>query len=405
MVIYPKDWKRYSFRSFFKLLTNNTLSRDKLSSSGETGDIHYGDILVKYGSTISSSDDIPRIKPDFHFQATDYLQKNDVIIADTAEDETVGKMIQIGDVDFPLVSGLHTIACRPTIETADGYLGYYMNSKCWHDQLLPYIVGTKVSSVSKKSLRETELYLPADISEQRSIVEALAGMDTHIANLTELIEKKKAIRDGALEDLVSGRTRLVGFHGKWICTALNEIAKVYDGTHQTPKYVSSGIRFVSVENINAIYESNKYIKRTDFERDFKVQPIKGDILMTRIGDIGSTCLIESDEPIAYYVSLALLKQIKINSMYLCYAMKGSQFMKELDDRTLHHATPKKINKGEIGKCLVWYPSDPEEQRMIASTLSDMDEEIHCLSVERDKMQRIKAGVMDDLLTGRVRLIG
>lgn len=100
-----------------------------------------------------------------------------MIIADTAEDETVGKAVQIGELNMPLISGLHTIACRPNYQTAGGFLGYYINSNCYHDQLLPYITGIKVSSISKKSIGETELYIPVDPKEQQAIAEVLTAMD------------------------------------------------------------------------------------------------------------------------------------------------------------------------------------------------------------------------------------
>jgi len=298
---------------------------------------------------------------------------------------------------------LHTIVCRPLMPTATGFLGYYMNSRGYHDQLLPYITGIKVSSVSKTSIRKTELHVPSTVAEQEAIVNAIESFDRHIANLAELIEKKKAIRDGALEDLLSGETRLDGFNDKWVDKPLGTICRVYDGTHQTPKYVPNGIRFVSVENIGDIYASDKYISEAAYASDFKAYPEKGDILMTRIGDIGTPCIVSSNEPIAYYVSLALLKEIAIHTPFLYYAMQGSFFQKELDDRTLHHATPKKINKGEIGKCLVKYPNSQDEQKAIADVLTAMDDEIKALEGEQDKMTQIREGAMDDLLTGRVRL--
>lgn len=403
MVTYPSDWRTYPFKKFFRLIPNNTLSRDKLSSSGTIGNIHYGDVLIKYGDTISDQDDIPRVREDIDFVANNLLQKNDVIVADTAEDETVGKVTQVGDVSIPLVGGLHTVVCRPNIETADGYLGCYMNSRYYHDQLLPYITGIKVSSVSKKSLNETEITIPNDIQEQKAIVSIFNDMDRHISNITELIEKKRGIRDGALEDLMSCRTRLGGYSEDWCEVSLSDICKIYDGTHQTPKYASQGIRFVSVENITNIYGSEKYISFSAYETGFKVYPEKGDILMTRIGDIGTPCIVETDEPLAYYVSLALFKNIKINSRFLDYYIISSAFQKELEDRTLHHATPKKINKGEIGKCKVMYPKDTEEQGAISDILRVMDEEIEALEIEQDKMIQIREGAMDDLLTGRVRL--
>lgn len=403
MVTYPNDWKTYPFTELFKLIPNNTLSRDKLGASGSIGNIHYGDVLIKYGDTISDKDSIPRVREDIDFVANNLLQKNDVIIADTAEDETVGKVTQVGDVSIQLVGGLHTVVCRPSVETADGYLGCYMNSRYYHDQLLPYITGIKVSSVSKKSLNETELTIPSDIYEQREIIKVFREMDEHIANLIFLIEKKRNIRDGALEDLMCQRTRLNGHSTEWKEVSLSKICKVYDGTHQTPKYTLQGIRFVSVENIMNLYSSNKYISRAAYESDFKAYPEKGDVLMTRIGDIGTPCVVDRDEPLAYYVSLALFKNISINSYFLNYYIMSSDFQKELDDRSLHHATPKKINKGEIGKCKVKYPKDADEQAAIANILRSMDEEIEALEVERDKMIQIREGAMDDLLTGRVRL--
>lgn len=259
-----------------------------------------------------------------------------------------------------------------------------------------------MTTIDQKSLAKCPIPIPS-LPEQNDIVETLRQFDTYIENLAELIGKKRGIRDGALEDLMSCRTRLNGFTEDWCDVDLSDICKVYDGTHQTPQYVPQGIRFVSVENIEDIYGSKKYISLTAYESDFKIYPEKGDIFMTRIGDIGTPCVIETDEPLAYYVSLALLKNIKINSRFLKYYIMSSAFQKELDDRTLHHATPKKINKGEIGKCRVKYPNDEAEQAAIGSVLTSMDEEIRALETERDKMIQIREGAMDDLLTGRVRL--
>jgi len=242
-----------------------------------------------------------------------------------------------------------------------------------------------------------------DIEEQVIIAHNLRSFDIYIDDLAELIEKKRGIREGALEDLMCQRTRLNDYSREWEEVQLSEICKVYDGTHQTPKYTLQGIRFVSVENILDLYSSNKYISQTAYESDFKAYPEKGDILMTRIGDIGTPCVVDRDEPLAYYVSLALLKNITINSYFLNYYIMSSGFQRELDDRSLHHATPKKINKGEIGKCKVKYPKDADEQAAIANILRSMDEEIEALEIERDKMIQIREGAMDDLLTGRVRL--
>lgn len=202
------EWDEYLFDVYFTLLSNNTLSRDKLSRYGSIGNIHYGDVLIKYHSLVTDKDEIPRIKTDIDTRSFKRLQSGDVVIADTAEDDTVGKAIQICGVTMPLVGGLHTIVCRPNYTTALGYLGYYINSKCYHNQLLPHITGIKVSSISKKAIKTTVLRLPKSIDEQKAIVEVLSSLDSEIASLEEEKDKMLQIKAGAMDDLLTGRVRL-----------------------------------------------------------------------------------------------------------------------------------------------------------------------------------------------------
>ena len=137
---------------------------------------------------------------------------------------------------------------------------------------------------------------------------------------------------------------------------LNTVCKIYDGTHSTPAYTSTGVKFVSVQNIGNLYESDKYISLADFKK-YKVTPQNGDILMTRIGSIGVCAIVDKDEPLAYYVSLALLKPNKdiLDSKYLKYVIESSHGRKELRKRTLVNAVPIKINKDDIGKITIPIP--------------------------------------------------
>lgn len=202
------EWGTIPFNQYFTLLPTNTYSREQLTDSGKIGNIHYGDILINYGSVLSEKDYIPKVIDVSKINARQYLKKNDVIIADTAEDDTVGKAVQVGDISIPLVSGLHTMACRPNYPTADGFLGYYINSNCYHDQISPYVTGIKVSSISKKSIGKTELFIPVDIKEQQAISEVLAAMDEEIESLKIEKEKMIQIKEGAMDDLLTGRVRL-----------------------------------------------------------------------------------------------------------------------------------------------------------------------------------------------------
>ena len=152
---------------------------------------------------------------------------------------------------------------------------------------------------------------------------------------------------------------------------MGDVVGVYDGTHQTPDYQDQGVMFVSVENIQTL-TSDKYISEEDYEKNYSVVPEVGDILMTRIGDIGTANIVKSPEPLAYYVSLALLKNAKLNAEYLKANISAPAFQNELWLRTLHTAYPKKINKEEIGKCMISIAPQKREQEQIGCFFENLD---------------------------------
>ena len=151
---YP-EWKKITFENLFTPLNNNTFSRDMLTyDSGEVMNIHYGDILTKFGEICDvHNDGLPFVKEGNGVSKYELLRDGDIILADTAEDETVGKAIEIYDMgNIAVISGLHTMACRPTIMFAPKYLGYYMNSFAYHRQLFPFMQGIKVTSIGRKNI-------------------------------------------------------------------------------------------------------------------------------------------------------------------------------------------------------------------------------------------------------------
>lgn len=157
----------------------------------------------------------------------------------------------------------------------------------------------------------------------------------------------------------------------WEQRKLSDVGDVYDGVHQTPEYKDEGIMFLSVENISTL-KSEKYISEEAFERDYKIYPEKGDILMTRIGDIGTPNVVETTEKVAFYVSLALLKPHGIDSYFLNNAIQSKSFQKGLRERSLLTAIPMKINKDEIGKVDVYIPKNIDEQKEIGKTFKQLD---------------------------------
>lgn len=178
-------WEQRKFDEVFDCtVPNNTLSRAELSyDEGTVLNVHYGDVLIKYGSVLDvQKDDIPRIpyrcREDFNGAL---LQDGDVIIADTAEDETTGKACEIGNLQGrAIVSGLHTMVCRPRHRMALGYLGHYLNSNAYHHQLLPLMQGIKVLSLSRSNIQKTSVSYPTVEKEQQLIANYFSQLDNLI---------------------------------------------------------------------------------------------------------------------------------------------------------------------------------------------------------------------------------
>ena len=192
------SWEQRKFGEVFDCtVPNNTLSRAELSyDEGTVLNVHYGDVLIKYGSVLDvQKDDIPRIphrcREDFNGAL---LQDGDVIIADTAEDETTGKVCEIGNLQgSAIVSGLHTMVYRPRNRMALGYLGYYLNSNAYHHQLLPLMQGIKVLSLSRSNIQKTSVSYPSAMKEQQLIASYFSQLD-HLITLHQ--RKGKAAVSG-----------------------------------------------------------------------------------------------------------------------------------------------------------------------------------------------------------------
>jgi type I restriction enzyme S subunit len=220
------EWFKKPFSEAFSNISNNTLSRTELNySSGLAKNVHYGDVLIKFGELLDAEkEEIPFISNDA--LANKYklskLQDGDVVIADAAEDETVGKCTEIMNVGNQIItSGLHTIPVRPELVFASKYLGYYMNSNAFHNQLLRLMQGTKVLSISKTAIKDTSVVFPEETGEQTQIGSYFQSLDKlinlHQAKLNKLTNLKKAMlekmfpKDGADVPEI----RFKGFDGTW----------------------------------------------------------------------------------------------------------------------------------------------------------------------------------------------
>lgn len=197
------DWEERTFADVFIKLRNNTLSRDCLNAeSGQARNIHYGDVLVKYGFIVDiQNNQVPFVNSDVECKRWDRLKDGDIVIADTAEDDSVGKAVEVTNIGSEVVySGLHTIACRPRESFARNYLGYYMNSDAYHDQLRPYMQGIKVTSVSKGNIALTRMSVPS-LPEQREIADCLASLDDVIAKAKGELDAWRELKKGLLQQM------------------------------------------------------------------------------------------------------------------------------------------------------------------------------------------------------------
>lgn len=182
---FSDDWEQRRLGNVLLSLQNNTLSRANLSDeSGIAKNVHYGDVLIKFGEVLDvRKEKLPMITDEnvlSKYKAS-FLQNGDVIVADTAEDSTVGKCSEIAGLnDEVVLSGLHTIPYRPIEKFASGYLGYYLNSGAYHNQLIPLMQGIKVTSISKSAMQNTDIDYPKSQEEQGKIGAYFKSLDEMI---------------------------------------------------------------------------------------------------------------------------------------------------------------------------------------------------------------------------------
>lgn len=296
------------------------------------------------------------------------------------------------------------IVFKPKNINSDYLLSYYDTDK-WYKQVSEIAAeGARnhgLLNIAPNDFFLTTFAAPMSEIEQQKIGTFLSHVDSLIQAKTKKLESLKAVKKSLLQKCFPKagekvpEMRFAEFSGDWEEKKLGEIANIYDGTHQTPKYQSTGVKFLSVENIKNL-ETDKYISTADFVKDFKIYPQKGDILMTRIGDIGTTNIYLSTEPIAFYVSLALLKPTNIDSLFLNYVIQSPFVQNELSLHTLHTAIPKKINKNEISLVKLLVPSSKSEQQKIGQFFSKYDSLISVQQKEIDKLKNIKKSLLQKM---------
>lgn len=203
------EWKEATLSSLFNFnIPHNSLSRDKLNDEkGEVKDVHYGDVLIKYGAIVDAQkDQIPYITDSHASEYTAALLKDgDVVFADTAEDATAGKAVELQNVESNyVVAGLHTIVARPNETFSPYYLGYCFNSDKYHSKLVPLLQGIKVFSINKPALADTTFTFPLNKDEQKKIGEFFMQLDELINAKEQELEKLRQLKLALLDGMFPG---------------------------------------------------------------------------------------------------------------------------------------------------------------------------------------------------------
>ena len=388
---YSGEWIVETFSECFEPLKNNSLSRAELSDSGEVKNVHYGDVLIKFGECIDTQKDrLPFILDNEiskHLYNISPLQKGDIIFADAAEDNTVGKCSEIvckeGEA---IVSGLHTIACRPKNEYAERYLGYYLNSPSFHNQLLPHIQGTKISSISRKAINTTSVHCPIDKKEQISLASFFSNLDILITVSVSKLECLKQIKVASLQAMFPQggesipKLRFNGFEGEWKKVCLNECLSVCKDKNTDNTYTK--------EDVLSVSDDYGILKKGDIvytKSPLKAKPygiIKTNHCKTGIVSTLYAIYSPKEGTCADFIEVYFDLPERLNKYIHPLVNKGAK-------------NDMKVSSENALKGRIMIPSY-EEQTKIADYFASLDRLITIQSHRLEKLRKIKAACLDEM---------
>ena len=364
-----------SFSDLFDIIANNTLSRSDLTTIGAVKNIHYGDVLIKFGDNLNAKDvSIPYIKDSHVVRNKDFLHNGDIIIADTAEDSTVGKSTEIyGITDEKIVSGLHTIPVRPRKHFASKYLGYYINSPSYHNQLVALMQGIKVFSISKGNISHTIIAYP-NIETQTKIAQMLCLVDRRIETQQKLLTVLKSYKRGLVLQVFSDKSR--------ICQTakIKDLAHITTGSSNTLDATPNGEYpfFIRSENV---MRSAKYI-------------FDGEAVLT-IGDgqIGKVFHYINGKFDCHQRVYMITNFASVNARYFYYYF--SAFFLNRAKRMSAKNTVDSVRMEMIADMEISYPNINEQLR-IATLLDNLDKRIQKETDMGNKLLTLKNALMQQL---------
>ena len=401
---FTDPWEQRKFGDCFEFLKSNTLSRAGLNGeNGTARNVHYGDILIKFGDCLDGErSDLPFITDDTVLPkyAGSILREGDVIFADTAEDETAGKCVELRKLPKePTISGLHTIPARPRFPFGTGYLGHYLNSDAYHRQLLPLMQGIKVISVSKAALQDTQVRFPG-LSEQSAIGAALNEIDSLITLHQRKYDKLVVFKKSMLEKMFpkDGESvpeiRFASFTDPWEQRKLGDVTDSFsggtpDGSHAS--YYGGSIPFIRSAEINSD-KTELFLTEKGLDNSSAKIVERGTVLYALYGATSGEVGIAAIKGAINQAILALSPHTGNDPLFLASWLRREKA--RIVDTYLQGGQGNL--SGSIVKELSFALPQQKEQQVIGSFFSHLDNLITLHQRKLELLQNIKKSLLDKM---------
>lgn len=334
------------------------------------------------------------------------LKDEDVLMT---KDGTIGKLLYVSKIPYPFKATLnsHLLLFRPKNKSYDSKFLYYQLSSTYFKQFIEENKsGTTFFGISQESVGKYPVILPS-IQEQKAIANSLTDSDNLIQNLMTLVEKKKAIKQGAMQDLLTGKKRLKGFGGGWENKKLGEVTSIQRGA--SPRPIKDPIWFDEKSNvgwvrISDVTKSKKYLKETVQKLSengiAKSRYVPSDnLIMSICATIGRPIITQIN--VCVHDGFVVFNNIEIDKDYLYNYLI---FIEEDWSKNGQTGSQINLNTGLINETKLTFPENKDEQKAISKILSDMDAEIEGLEIQLQKTLTLKQGMMQELLSGKIRFI-
>ena len=323
------------------------------------------------------------------------LESGDIVFARTGA--TVGKSYLYDSKDGRLVYAGFLIRVSPDPERlVPKLLSFYAQSCPYRNWVKVNSVRSGQPGINGRQYASLPIPLPPTLAEQEAIAEALSDADALIESLEQLLAKKRQIKTGAMQELLTGKKRLPGFSGEWEVKRLGEVSEIVMGQSPSSAHYNNKGEGLPLIQGNADIYGRQTIRRV-FTTEVTKRGQPGDILMSVRAPVGEISRAVFD--VCLGRGVCAIRYSENNFLYYALIAREQDWAKLSKGSTFDSVSSMDVKKFEIVQ-----PTDETEQIAIATTLSDMDAEIAALEAKLSKARQLKQGMMQELLTGRIRLV-